>query len=285
MAASFAFSWSGVTARVVLLVGVMCVATAVGAQERRVDDEAVEPKLGIRAGAGFGVGVLTYSGGADSTRAVTGTGLSLEGSLGVGSGLEMGARAGLRLDDGGRGLRADEIGRGFETPTFGTGLSTVANPELRLRWRAVHRRWLEVGADEQVVLPTPSDRDVTEILGVWASAHWPGIARADIDVDGVLSWQSLAAGFVVVPALAAPVRLWWSPTRALFAGVVATPRFYGASHYTSSTSEMTVGLIAGYRFHACDADLGIYLLDVVNGGTDRTGAGVRVSCRAGRTSH
>ncbi|MES1206129.1 MAG: hypothetical protein ABUS79_09355 [Pseudomonadota bacterium] len=261
--------------------GVLLVAPAVHAQRRWVDDDAVEPKLGVRAGAGFGVGVLTYSGAADKTLARAGTGLNVEGRVGLGHGLELGARVGFRFDDAGRGLRADELARGFETPTFGTGLSTVANPELRLRWRVRRWRWLELGAEDRLVIPVPSDRDFTEVLGIWASAHLAGVARADVGLEGVASWQSFAVGYVTVLALGAPIRLWVSPTQRSFAGLVVAPRYYGATPYTTGTAEVATGLVLGYRVRACDTDVGLYLVDVVDSGIDRSGAGLRVSCRIG----
>ena len=40
---------------------------------------------------------------------------------------------------GSAALRADEVARGPDTETFGTGLSTLANPELRARFRVIQR--------------------------------------------------------------------------------------------------------------------------------------------------
>ena len=276
------------TARSILAAALACNITlftaAVRAQDRWVDDVAVEPLLSARATAGFGVGVLSYPGPSNNTLGLVGTGLNAAGALGVGRGFEVTARVGLRLDDTGRGLRADEVARGLETPTFGTGLSTLANPELGARWLARRWRWLELGAVDRFVFPTPSDPDITDIIGVWASAHVARIARADLDLEGVLSWQSFSAGYVLLPAFVAPLRLWVNLTRGLFAGLVLAPRYYGATQYTSSTLEMPLGAVIGYRIHACDTILGGYLIDVVNDGTDRTGAGLLVSCHLGRAS-
>jgi hypothetical protein len=266
------------------MIGTAASARAARAQDRFVDDEAVEPRLRVRAGAGLGVGVLTYPGAGNSTLAIVGKGVNAEVALGLGRGFELGARVGVRLDEAGRGLRADEIARGFEQPTFGTGLSTLANPELGVRWRAGRWRWLEAGAEDRVVVPTPADPNVTNVVGAWASAHAPRIARLDIDVEAALSWQSFATGYVLSPAFGAPVRLWLNVTSGWFGGLIATPRYDVATAYTSSTLEMTTGFVAGYRVRACDASVGAYLLDVVNSGTDRTGAGLRVSCRPGATS-
>jgi hypothetical protein len=252
------------------------------AQDRWVDDEAVQPLLRVRAGAGVGVGVLAYHGTGYSSVALYGSGVNVEAALGLGRGFEVGVRVGLRTNDAGRGLRADEVARGFDTATFGTGLSTLANPELRLRWRAVRSRWLEAGVENRFVAPTGSDPIVTEIVGAWTSAHIAHLARADVGLDGVLSWQKFAAGYVLIPAFGIPFRLSFNVSRGLFAGVVVTTRAFAATRYTTSVVQITTGLIGGYRFGACDATIGAYLIDVVNDGRDRSGVGLGLSCRLGR---
>jgi hypothetical protein len=254
------------------------------ADNRWVDDEAVLASLRARVGAGFGAAGLIRPGPGGVTLFNVGTGIDAEAALGLGRGFEVGARLGTRLDDYGRGLRADEVARGFETVTFGTGVSRFANPELRLRWRAVRWQWLEAGLDERVVLPTGPDPNVTEVFGVWIATHAPGVARADVGFDGAFTWQSFDTGTLVIPALGVPIRLWFNVTRGLFVGGVATSRYDAATRYTSSNLRTTVGAVGGYRFGRCDLMLGAYLIDVVNDGADRNGAGLSLACRAGRRS-
>ncbi len=62
----------------------------------------------------------------------TGFGLNLELKAGVGPGLELGIRTGIRADDAGRATQADRYARPFDTETYGTNFDTVANPELHL---------------------------------------------------------------------------------------------------------------------------------------------------------
>jgi hypothetical protein len=250
--------------------------------DRRVDDEAVLALLRARVAAGFGAAGLVRPGPGGSTLFNAGTGINADAALGVGHGLELGARLGARLDDYGRGLRADEVARGFETETFGTGVNRFANPELRLRWRAARRRWLEAGLDERLVLPTGPDPNVSEVFGAWISAHAPGVARADVGVDGALTWQRFDTGTRVIPALGVPIRLWLNVTRGLFVGGVATSRYDAPTPYTSSHLRTTLGAVGGYRFGLCDLMLGAYLIDVVNDGVDRSGLGLSLSCRIGR---
>ena len=62
-----------------------------------------------------------------------GGGLNLEGAVGVGAGIEVGARSGHRVVAAGSGMRGDEIARLDDTETYGTGLDNFPNPELRVR--------------------------------------------------------------------------------------------------------------------------------------------------------
>jgi len=252
------------------------------AQDRRVDDEAVLAPLRMRAAGGLGVARVIFPGAGNTVYTAGGTGVNTEAAAGLGRGFEIAVRVGARPDYGSPALRADEVARGFETETFGTGISTFANPELRLRWRAVRWRWLEAGLDERAVLPTGADPNFTEVLGAWMSAHAPGVMRADVGLDGALTWQSFRTGTLVIPALGVPIRLWFSLTRRLFAGLVVTSRYDAATRYTTGTLQTTLGAVAGYRIGACDVTLGAYLLDVVNSGTDRSGLGLALSCRLGR---
>jgi hypothetical protein len=266
------------------LIGIALLWTrAAHGQDRFVDDQAVQPRWGTRVAAGLGGAVQTFAGPANGTLALFGTGINAEADVGLGGGFEVGLRVGVRTDDAGRGLRADEVARAYDTVTFGTGLSTLANPELRLRWRPLRWRWGEAGVDERVVLPTGADPNVTEVLGGWVSFHAPAVARADIGLDGALSWQSFDTGYLLMPAFALPIRLWVNPTRGLFSGLVATTSYYAPTRYTTSNLLITVGLVGGYRFGRCDAILGTYLLDVVNSGLDRSGLGLGLSCRFGMT--
>jgi hypothetical protein len=101
------------------------------------------------------------------------------------------------------------------------------------------------------------------------STHAPGVARADVGIDGVLSWQKFATGYQLLPAFGMPVRIWVNPTRGLFAGAIVTSRYYASTPYTTDYVQVTTGVVVGYRVGPCDASLGAYLLDVVNSGSDR----------------
>lgn len=247
-------------------------------QERWVDDERVLAARRIRLTAGFGV--VRFDAPAYSAQASSwvGSGLSLEEAAGLGANLEAGARFGLRTSRRGQGLRADEVARTVDTETFGTGLSITANPELRLRWRAMRWSWGEAGLEDRVVLPIVPDPDVTEVLGAWTSLRLKHLARVDLGLNGAATLQSFARERVLILSFGSPVQIWANLTRGLFAGLITSVHTFATTTYTPSDTRWMAGLGLGYRLAACDLIAAAYDLDVLDDVTLRVGAGLTVSC-------
>jgi hypothetical protein len=269
--------WAWATRLVLLLAGS---SHAAWAEERWIDDERVLAARRIRLSAGFGVvrfDIPTLSGRSGS---FLGSGMNLEEAAGLGHDLEAGARFGLRMSRRGQGLRADEVARTVDTETFGTGLSVTANPELRLRWRALRGVWGEAGLEDRVVLPILPDPDVTEVLGGWVSFRLEHVARVDMALNGVVTWQSFARERVLIASFGAPVQIWTQLTRGLFVGLISTLHSSAATTYTPSDTRWMAGLGLGYRVIACDLTETTYLLNLLdNIDIARIlGAGLGVSC-------
>lgn len=255
------------------------------AQTRWVEDEAVLAPAQVRGTLGGGWLLMTFPGVGDDTNAILGGGGNFEAAAGLGHGLELGGRLGLR-DAEGRAVRADEAVRVLDTETFGTGLGAFANPELRLRWRVLRRGFVEAGLEDRVVLPLPSYADVTEVLGAWASLHGGRTLRLDVAINGVLIWRSFAAGRAWQPGLGAPARLFVNLTDRLSAYVAVTTHYLAATSYTAAHVTVVAGIGLGYRYRSCDLHAGyqlfdVFSADVVNGTTTRNGLGLQVSCRMG----
>ena len=265
-------------AAVALAVGVSFARVA-AAQSRWVDDDAVLAARRIRIDAGFGAALFLHQTFTDHTYAVAGTGLNLEEAAGIGHGLEIGVRFGLRLDDGGRGLRADEVARGFDTETFGTGLATVPNPELRIRWRGARVGLWEIGLEDRVVLPLETEPEASDVLGLWASLHLGHIARVDGAFQVIVTVQKFAIGRVAQPGLAAPLRLWINATRSLYFGVLGAAHSTFATSVTSGNTVWEAGIGAGYRLGLCDLQETTLSLDASQGLLSRTGVALGLSCR------
>jgi hypothetical protein len=208
---------------------------------------------------------------------VQGRGTNLEEAVGLGHNLEFGARFGLRSDRDGQALRADEVARGFDTETFGTGLSPVANPELRLRWRALRARWCEAGVEDRLVLPIKPDPSVTDVLGWWLSVHFGHVGRVDVALNGVAGWDSFAAGGTGQAALGLPIHGWINVTRGLFAGLFVATHYFAGTKYMASYVRLLGGAGAGYRLGAWDLMAVAESLDMVNGPKSRMGIGLGLS--------
>jgi len=253
-------------------------------QQRWVEDEAVLAPARARFSAGGGLLLMTYPGvSAGDRMSIIGWGWNLEAAAGLGHNLEIGARLGLR-DAEGRAIHADEAARVMDTETFGVGLGTVANPELRLRWRVLSRGRIEAGIEDRIVFPVPRYLDVTEVLGAWASLHGGRFVRVDVALNAVFIWRSFAAGRVFQPGLGLPVRFSVNITSGLFAGVVATTHYFASTTYTAAQTTVTVGAGLGYRYRACDLYAAYQRFDafsseVANGATEHTGIGLALSCR------
>jgi hypothetical protein len=247
-----------------------------------VEDSATMPLLRARVTAGFGVDLFVQTVFAGVAYAQVGSGFSLEEAIGVAPGLEVGARFGVRTDDNGRALRADEPARGLDTETFGTGLSTVANPELRLKWRAfgweAGASQVETGLAARVVLPIEPDPDLTGVLGAWASIRAWRRLRVDIATNLVVSRESFDSAAVIEPGLSVPLQLWVQLTRALFAGVLTSTRTFGGTAFTSAYTEVTAGVAMGLRVRSCDIVFITERIDAFSALFQKTGFGLSVSC-------
>jgi hypothetical protein len=260
-----------------LAVVVLCAGRRAAAEGAWSDDEAVLAARRVRINAGYAFAGVRYAKTSDQTVYSSGEGLDLEEAIGIGHGLEVGARFGARPDPG-RGTRADEVARGPDTETFGTGIDTWANPELRLRWRAIRWTWGEAGVEDRVVLPIRPSPDVTEVLGVWARLHLAHRLRVEAALNAAYEVQWLAGGRVLAPALGAPVQLWANVTRRLFVGLLGTVHHAARTPYTDSTTRVELGAGAGHRFPVCDLLLTLATLDVTAGFIQRLGAGLGAAC-------
>lgn len=247
------------------------------AQRRLVDDEAILAPSQVRVSTGFGL-VESKLSSSISLHPILGTGLDLAESVGLGHGLELGVRFGARLDAGGRALRADEVARAFDTETFGTGLSTVANPELRLRWQVIRWAWGAVGVDERVVLPIRVDPDVTDVFGPWLVARLGHVARVDAAVNVVFARDAFAGADAFAVAVGLPIRIWVNVLRPLSLGLVTALHEFGPTPYTHAYSVLMAGVGADYRARSCDFVGGAYLPDAASESATRLGFGINIAC-------
>ena len=238
------------------------------ARDPPLDESEVLPPRRVRITVGTGVvWALAPLSPSNAKFYSAGAGSEIEESVGLGHGLEVGARFGARSDDLGRSLRADSVGRSTDTETFGTGVAAIANPELRVRYRALAWNWGEGGLEDRVVLPVREAPDFTNVVGPWAAFRLGRRAQADVGVEAIVSRQSIAAGSVVQPALGLPIRLSGRVVGPLSVGVFASLHAFGSTSVAPAASTWIVGAGSGCRIGPFDITLTVQSLDA---GTDLT---------------
>jgi hypothetical protein len=246
-------------------------------------DGAVLPPRRLRLTLGAGLAVLTYPVRPGQSFAIGAFGWNAEAAFGLPHDLEVGLRLGLR-DRGSPALRADQVARGSDTESFGTGLGTQANPELRLRWRAIRRGRTEAGLEDRVVIPWfGGETSATEVFGPWAAVRVGPVLRMEGGVNGVVTLYSFAGGRVLGPALGTPVRVSAALPWRLYVTAFGTAHLFAATPYTSGRTEITAGAGAGWSGRRCGLGATIEGMDlfagaVLEGSAERWGVAVGASC-------
>jgi hypothetical protein len=179
---------------------------------------------------------------------LNGFGLNFEVGVGLTSFLQLGVRTGVRIGAEGRATQADSFGRTFETETYGTAHSTVANPEIALRWALVHST-AELGIEGRVYLPTEDGSDVGIMLGVPVAIHIGGGARLDTGLYVPIIFSDPTTTLVSIP-----FHLWFQASHQLYLGPLTGVRFHDGSG-TSVPLGFGLGYSASY-----DVDLKTWLL-------------------------
>jgi hypothetical protein len=128
--------------------------------------DIVRPKGEVGVDFGLGIGHTPRSFVDQRPGSVTGFGMNLEISAGVGRNIELGFRTGVRMGWDGRVTQADRYGRAFETETYGTANDSWANPELRLRGALIGGGAAELALEGRIYLPLEDGSDVGFMLGV-----------------------------------------------------------------------------------------------------------------------
>lgn len=188
----------------------------------------VQPNGRLELGVGLG---LAHAENPD----ITGVGFNLELKYGLGGGVELGARTGVRTDDG-RATAADAYGRPYDRETFGTGGDTFANPELRLRKAVMGALALEGR------VYVPFDGPFGFMLAAPIAIASGGL-RFDTGVFVPIVFADRTQSWISVPA-----QLWFGAGRAWDVGIISGARL--VNHDSDWQVPIGVGLDRGLSAHA-----------------------------------
>lgn len=244
------------------------------AAPRWVDRAQTLPKLVFEGNAGLGIGHTSARNGNGS---LNGPGLNVEGAFGITDQVEVGLRTGIRMGNEARALQADYYGRTLWTETYGTGVSTVANPEARVRWNFYSGRVAEIGLDGRLYLPFESGTRIGAMIGVPFTFHVADFLRIDTGAYVPLVFYDDAFFAITVPAY-----FWFQATENFFIGPMASLRYLDPGPGPGD-SAFLLGVGMGYQVaSAVDLKWWFLMPNVNEGGGIRSfGGGFGVGFRIG----
>jgi hypothetical protein len=247
------------------------------AAERWVDRPMTLHRLVFAGDVGIGVGHLrTRRLIFNDEYSVTGAGLNLEGALGVTEKLELGFRTGVRFGDDGKLTQADSYGRTLWTETYGVGGSTIANPELRIRWVAYSGSVAEVGLDGRVFMPVETGTRFGMMFGVPLAFHIADFLRIDTGAYIPIVFRDPTFNGLVIPGY-----FWFQTSEKLWLGPMASLRFLDAGPGNHDAS-LLIGFGLGYQVaNAVDLKTMILFPAATDDFVRRFGAGFGVQFRIG----
>lgn len=213
---------------------------------------------------GLGIGHLDLPGGD-----VTGLGLNLGVATGLTSFIQLGLRTGFRFGSDGRITNADRYGRTHETEHYGVGASTMANPEVSLKWALVDTSVVHLGVDGRLYLPIEDGTRVGIMVAVPVGLHLGNVARLDTGIYIPMIFYD-----DVQTVISFPFHLWFQANDDLYLGPLT-----GIRINNPGGTSVPLGLALGYSI-SYDADVKTWLLfPNVSGNTSNLGFGVGIQVR------
>ncbi len=220
-----------------------------------------------------------------------GTGINVEGVLGIASRVDIGLRVGIRgFNDGlpasineGALTEADSYARMFDQEAFYGGYNNVvygdgavSNPELRARVRILHVHHLfELGVEGRSIFPFANGTVYTQIVGVPMALHFGRSVRFDF---GAYSHFTLVQNGPILATFDLPAAFWFQVHRRVFLGPMFGFRFYSANVYNTgwANADANLGFGVGVSL-ARNVDLKMQLyFPRIDDGAHWVGAGVGV---------
>jgi hypothetical protein len=174
-----------------------------------------------------------------------GWGASFDAAVGLPFLGEVGVRVGVRFgQDGvyaGWGTGADHFARLFDPIVGEPGLSTVTNPEVRLRGTVFDLKVVELGLETRFIIPTDPSSDFEVVPGVPVRIHLPGFVRIDTGVWVPLEFNSDASFTIDIPA-----QLFFQAGQAFFGPMTGVRFNHPGGDIGDPTTDVPAGIAGGY---------------------------------------
>lgn len=189
-----------------------------------------------------------------------GTGVNVEGVLGIASRVDLGLRVGFRGFTDGNGVNegaatdADAYGRFFDQLAYYGGTTgyndvygpfAVANPEFRVRVRILDvRHVFELGVEARAIFPFYQGTDFTQVIGVPMAAHLGRHVR--IDFGGYSHFTFVGGNRPVVATFDVPAAFWFQVHDRVFLGPMVNLRWYSEDVYRNGYGPANVDVGLGF---------------------------------------
>ena len=197
----------------------------------------------FEAGLGFGQA-------STATGQQIGTGMNLEGAVGLPFLGEVSLRSGYRFGSSGANAQADYYGRMFDHETAlapgVAGTQAFANPEIALRSAMVDLKVFAIGFETRLTLPIADNTVVSVSPGLPIRIRIPGLMRIDTGV-----FVPVGDSNNVEYTISVPVAAWFQVHDAFF-GPMSGVRFnhldvsVGDLGGTANRTDVTAGFGGGY---------------------------------------
>lgn len=214
--------------------------------------------------AGLGI---AHAGGPN---AITGTGVNMEGAVGITSHLELGFRTGVRGGNDGRATIADTYGRLYDWQTFGVGNDTLANPEIKVTGSIVRASIVEIALQGRGVIPFEGGTRPGFLFGVPITFHAGSILR--IDTGG---YVPVVFHDPVEAALVVPGDFWFQASSRFWIGPMTGARFRRRG------TDVRLGMGLGYQITSFLDFKSQFYFPAINqdNGTNAFGVGAGIQIR------
>ncbi len=183
-----------------------------------------------------------------------GSGVSVDGVLGIASRVDIGLHVGFRGFTDNLGINegiitsADSYGRMYDQVAFyGAadngiyGNSAVTNPELRVRGRILHLKHIfELGVEGRSIFPFADGTVYTQVVGVPMALHLGRHVRLDFGAYTHFTFFGQPRGALFT--FEAPAAIWFQVHPKVFLGPMFSPRWYSQNVYPTGPGNVDISL-------------------------------------------